>query len=77
MKMKKLNLLDFKQNELSREEISSVKAGETINPKPTQTVPGSGSGGGTCYYDFEGNLLYCEIKGVIQGEPVIIDPTNP
>lgn len=61
MKTKKLDLLDFKQNELSREDIFSVKAGEPINPKPTQTVSGSGAGtGGYCYYDFETGSVICE-----------------
>ena len=64
MKTKKLDLLDFKQNELSREYISNVKAGEPIiPPRPGGTTTGNGAGGGqVCYYDFEGELLYCESR---------------
>lgn len=74
MKTKKLDLLDFKQNELSREYISTVKAGEPINPKPPGASTGSGSGGGqVCYYDFEGELLYCESRETdpVKGESLI------
>lgn len=73
MKIKKLNLENFKHNELSRENISNVKAGEPINPKPPGASTGSGSGGGqVCYYDFEGELLYCESR-----EPNPVKGGNP
>jgi hypothetical protein len=61
MKTKKLNLLAFKQDELSREDFSSVKAGDPVKMKPTSTASGSGAGaGGICYYDFETGAVYCE-----------------
>lgn len=65
MKTKKIDLSDFKQNELSRENISSIKAGEPITGKPTVGSRGNGSGdpgddGVTCYYTFDGELLYCQ-----------------
>jgi hypothetical protein len=61
MKIKKLDLLDFKQDELSREDISSVKAGAPIDGKPPGASSGGGSGGENvvCYYDLDGSLLYC------------------
>jgi hypothetical protein len=61
MKTKKLNLLAFKQEELSRENISSVKAGAPIDGKPPGPGSGGGSGGGGyCYYDIETRTLICE-----------------
>ena len=63
MKTKKLNLLAFKQEELSREDISSVKAGAPIDGKPPGPASGGGSGGEViCYYDLDGELLYCTEK---------------
>ena len=61
MKIKKLNLLAFKQEELSRENISSINAGAPIDGKPPGASSGGGSGGEEpiCYYDAFGELLYC------------------
>jgi hypothetical protein len=65
MKTKKLNLLDFKQNELGKEDVLKIMAGVDKPPRP-MTASGNGSGipgdgdDLVCYYDFEGNLLYCE-----------------
>jgi hypothetical protein len=58
MKSKKLNLFAFKQEELSRENISLVKAGAPIDGKPPGASSGGGSGGddGACYIDIFGDL---------------------
>lgn len=73
MKTQKLNVLDFKQNELSREYISSINGGEPINPsKPGANTVGNGAGvpvgDEICYFDFEGELLYCVPKEI---DPII------
>lgn len=64
MKTQKLNLLDFKKDELSREIISNINACGPINPiKPGGNTVGNGAGtqmgDEICYFDFEGSLLYC------------------
>lgn len=74
MKTQKLNFLDFKQNELSRKDISIFKAGAPVNgptnpPKPGGNTVGNGAGGGqVCYYDVEGTLLYCETRDGLETE---------
>lgn len=72
MKTKKLDLVDFKQDELSREDISSVKAGEPINGKPPTGSVGTGSGETqgniTCYFTFDHEVIYC--KNNLTGEIV-------
>ena len=61
MKTKKLNLLAFKQEELSRENISSINAGAPIDGKPPGASTGTGSGGGGhCYYDFDTRSYVCD-----------------
>jgi hypothetical protein len=61
MKTQKLNLFAFKQDELSRENISLIKAGAPIDGKPPGPSSGGGSGGGGhCYYDFETRSYICE-----------------
>ncbi len=65
MRTQKLNLLDFKQNELGKEDVLKIMAGVDNPPRPMK-AKGNGSGKTddeddlVCYYDFEGNLLYCE-----------------
>ena len=63
MKTKKLDLVDFKQNELSRENISKVKAGVPIDGKPPTAGTGAGSGETqgdiTCYFSFDGEGIFC------------------
>jgi hypothetical protein len=78
MKTKKLDLLDFKQNELSKEKISNVNAGAPVNGPTNPPKPGGntvGNGAGTqmgdeiCYFDFDGELMYCvpieKDKGIV------------
>jgi hypothetical protein len=64
MKTKKLNLLDFKQDEISNADSSLFNAGAPIIPKTTTTVSGGGAGSDgiitTCYFNYNGQLLYCE-----------------
>ena len=63
MKTKKLDLVDFKQDELSRENISKVKAGVPIDGKPPTAGAGAGSGETqgeiTCYFNFEREVIFC------------------
>lgn len=75
MKNQKLNLADFKQHGLSRECISTIKAGiPTTPPKPGQTATGTGSGtGGNCYWDFETQSLICD-EVEPKEEPIITTP---
>lgn len=63
MKTKKLDLVDFKQEELSRENISSVNAGAPIDGKPPTAGAGAGAGETqgdiTCYFGFDGEITFC------------------
>ena len=68
MKTKTLNFEDFKVNQLPAEQCKLIKCGIDDKPKPVPVVrPGSGATGSSviCYYDFEGELLYCVYKEVI------------
>ncbi len=73
MKTKKLNLLDFKKNEISNTDSSLFVAGGPIIPKPTSTGNGNGIGGsgGICYYDLDGELLYCTRPDTDEILPVV------
>lgn len=58
-------LENFKKNQLSPEQCKLIKCGIDDKPKPTPQVrPGGGvdEDSSKCYYDFDGELLYCEDK---------------
>ena len=63
MKTKKLDLFAFKQDEISRESITLVKAGEPISGKPPASSPGNGAGETvgdvTCYFNFDHEVIFC------------------